>query len=156
MSTFFELTALETLTLFTGSVPGNGNTNGALFSPIQDVNGTGPSISTGSWFGLANTWGASALLTGTLTGSLSEGHWWGIDISWGTYLIPTESIDRNDPTSNMFVSPDQGVAPGAWDPFPIPVPPPPPPLPPRDLTRYRKAYSFGRNQPVRIRLVRGT
>jgi hypothetical protein len=150
MSVFYELFALEENVFYTGS-----------FSPPADHAGNGglnvmpgQSMQTGSWYGLANTWGATNTLSTNLSSSLMPGHWWGIDVSWGTYHIPTESIDRNDVISNAFPHPDQGLAMGDWDPFPIPPPPPVPVLPPRDLTRYRKAYSSQRSQPVRIRLVR--
>jgi hypothetical protein len=138
-------------TLFTGSMYQQGDSAGAMVTaPLQGAN----NLQTGSWPGLGNTWGATALLTGTLTGSLSEGTWWGIDYSWGTYLIPTESFDRTDPTSNQFPFPDQGLGEGDWNPFPIPPSPPEPILPTRDLTRYKKSYSASRHQPVRIRLVK--
>lgn len=152
---FVDLTAAlgNGPTAFTGSQFPQGNSNSVAVTQALIPN---TSISTGSWPGLGNTWGASNLLTGTLVApnSLTEGHWWGIDISWGTYQIPTESIDRTDVTSNLNPFPDQGLAEGDWDPFPIPILPPVPVLPPRDLTRYRKAYSAQRHQPIRIRLVK--
>lgn len=152
MSIFYELTALELNLIFTGTMGApadRGQYGGFQIAYVQ-------SLQTGSWFGLDNTFGAYDMSTvmSSSNNSVGPGHWWGIDISWGTYLIPTESVDRNNTTSNAFPSLDQGLSPGDWDPFPIPVPPPPPALPPRDLTRYRKSYSFGRNQPVRIRLVK--
>lgn len=153
MSTFFELSALDTDTVFTGSLVFGGGTNGAV-PVVTDPSVQLSSLQTGSWLGLQNTFGAMTL--NTLSGSLTGGHWWGIDYSWGTYHIPSESYDRTDTTSNLFPYPDQGLSPGDWNPFPVPVAPPEPVLPPRDLTRYRKAYSSVRHQPVRVRLVRGT
>lgn len=151
MSVMLELLGLGVNSTYTGSVYWSAYTSGA--TPNQTEPGQVSSMSTGSWLGLDNTWGSTPL-NQNLTASLSEGIWGGIDYSWGTYHIPTESFDRSDVTSNAFPLVDQGISPGDWDPFPIPVPPPAPPLPPRDLTRYKKAYSFSRHQPVRIRLVK--
>lgn len=152
MSTFFELTTVEVNSTYTGSMWGNAHTLGAATTtPIVN-----DSFHTGSWFGLGNTWGAIVSSLSGSAPSFTEGRWWGIDYSWGTYHIPTESIDRTDTTSNTFPIVDQGLAAGDWNPFPLPEVPPSPTLPPRDLTRYKKAYSSSRHQPVRIRLVRGS
>jgi hypothetical protein len=152
VSTFFELTTLEVNSTYTGSMYASAHTLGT--APVAAI--TNDSLHTGSWFGLANTWGAIAAPSSSFAASLSEGIWHGIDYSWGTYHIPTESIDRSDVTSNMFPLVDQGVSIGDWNPFPVPEAPPAPVLPPRDLTRFKKAYSSSRHQPVRIRLVRGS
>jgi hypothetical protein len=160
MGYIVELTAIEVNCTYTGSWYPSANSETAAYDfPSNDSEG----FYTGSWWGLDNTWGATDATLNQISGSninsvsLQTGSWKdpaSPDHSWGVMLLPTESLDRNDVTSNQFPIVDQSVAAGAWDPFPIPVPPPTPTLPPRDLTRYRKAYSFGRNQPVRIRLVR--
>lgn len=69
------------------------------------------------------------------------------------YEIPIENHDRAT-TSDSEPIPLQGANTVEWDVFPTPAEIPLEPLHDRDLTRYHKAYSFTRPQPVRIRLIR--
>jgi len=128
----------------------NGNSYGST-SPATTTLPHG--ITTGSWYGLGNTWG-SVILSASLDQSFAKGDWKGIDYSYGTYLIPSESYDRFNVIDDEHPYVNQSIAPGLWDPFPIPSPPPEPVLPPRDMTRYRKTYSSQRHQVQRIRIVR--
>lgn len=57
-------------------------------------------------------------------------------------------------TSEENVAPLQGGNHVDINPFPTPDPAPRDPLPQRDATRYHKAYSFTRRQPVRVRIFR--
>jgi hypothetical protein len=157
-SVVFELTALEVNATFTGSMLSNGGTLGVGQNAFQF--GTN-SLSTGSWFGLDNTWGVSTTIvdaiSGSMTASLKPGIWASAqqpDHSWGVLNLVTESHDRFDVTSDQFPEVDQGVGPGEWNPFPIPPEEVPPELPQRDTTRFRKSYSSQRHQPKRIRLVK--
>lgn len=159
---FFDLAANMTSpdsVLFSGTLQQGSAMNGPLGATFVSNLSDSTAFQSASWQGNGNTWGASLfdvaqILSGSYTGSLATGHWWGIDTSWATYQLLSESRDRTDVFSNLVTEIDQGIGPGDWNPFPIPLNPVAPELPPRDLTRYRKAYSFGRNQPVRIRLVR--
>lgn len=155
----FELTALEVSSVFTGSLLPASHT---LNIPQPNIFQAGTnSMSTGSWFGLNNTWGVSTTIidaiSSSMTASIKPGFWASAQnpyISWGINVLPTESIDRTDTVDDAHPLVGQSVGPGEWDPFPIPEAPPAPTLPQRDVTRYRKTYSSQRHQVQRIRIVR--
>jgi len=131
---------------YTGSWYPYANTAGAT------ANVTVPSTMTGSWSGLANTWGGN-VVTSSL--STSTGSWQGNAYSWGVTTTVNENHDRFTVTGPGSPNVDQGIGPGAWDPFPIPETPAEAPLPVRDVTRFRKSYSSQRMQPRSIRVRRG-
>ncbi len=144
MGTFTDLTS--TTSLYTGSWYPYANTAGA------SANVTVPSVMTGSWGGLANTWGGSVVTSSLAT---PTGSWQGNAYSWGMTTTVTESHDRFTVTGQGAPNVDQGIGPGAWDPFPIPEAAAEEPPPVRDVTRFRKSYSSQRMQPRPIRIRRG-
>lgn len=74
--------------------------------------------------------------------------------SSGIYEVPTEDHNKSRMTSDNPMA-NQSVSTVEWNFFPIPEPSVEAPTgKPRDLTRYQKAYSFTRQQPVRIRVIR--
>ncbi len=161
MGTMYEMTTLELNCTFTGSMYSYGGA-GANFLPSVTLPPDGhQTLETGSWEGCGNTWGISTTVIDTLSASMSQsiemGTWQSAtqpDHSWGVLALPTESINRSVSISDTSPSVNQSIGPGDWNPFPIPPSSVGPALPPRDLTRYRKAYSSQRLQPNRIRLVR--
>jgi len=136
----------------TGSMYPCGDTFGAGFLDLGS-----DTLTTASWFGNNNMWFSSDVINdstfiGGFTGSLVGGTWWGIENSCANFLLPYENTDRFTLTSDKNPSVNQGNAMVDWDPFPVP-----PRIYPRfhvrDATRFRKSYSFGRNLPVRYRLI---
>lgn len=146
MGKIVELTAAETNTFITGAWYPNAIANG-----MTVVSYSLSSWQTGSWGGLANTWGADS---SSLTSSLESGKWGGLANTWGATSISSESIDRTTETSSQNPSPNQGVGAGDWDAFPALPVEVEAPLPQRDVTRFRKSYSSQRSQPKRVRLIR--
>ena len=144
MASVHDLTTLDCLSLFTGSAQPNGNSAGAAtVTPA-------PASMTGSWGGLANTWGVVGLSpAGPATGS-----WGGVAYSNGTRLLVTESYDRTRVIGDGVPSTNQSIGPGAWNPFPVPAVPAPVVMHERDARRFRKAYSSQRMQPRKIRIVK--
>ena len=161
MGTVFELTTLEVNCMFTGALYPYGGSGTDFVPQVVLPVASEQTINTGSWEGCGNTWGITTSIIDTLSSSMSQSIEMGIwasatepDHSWGVLALPTESIDRSNTTSDLNPSINQSMGPGDWNPFPIPPSVAAPSLPPRDLTRYRKAYSSQRLQPNRIRLVR--
>lgn len=150
MGNVYELTSLGPTT-FTGSVYANANSAGTTY--VASISSSSL-LSTGSWYGLANTWGGFDMST-TLTGSTTTGSWGGVAYSQGVSTIASESYDRFSTIANGTPSVNQGVGPGAWNPFPAPEAPPAGSQATRDVTRYRKTYSSQRMQPRPVRIVRG-
>ena len=73
----------------------------------------------------------------------------------GVVEMPTEDHAASPSLLDPVANPLQGANTLEWDVFPTPaVVEPTLPSGQRDLTRYHKAYSFSRGQPVRIRLIR--
>lgn len=135
---------------YTGSLYSAAN-NGAG----EDVAISSNSISTGSWGGLGNSWGASSDdLSGSLSNTMQTGVWGGLATTWGAVTIVTESTDRTQLIDSTHPNPSQGLALGEWDPFPIPPLDEEIQLPERDTTRFRKSYSSQRNTPQRLRLIK--
>lgn len=149
----FELGELNVSTYYTGSVYMPMHLGAA---PSQGAIGTG--VGTGSWQGLAATWGvddeAVNLLASSSGGVVNLGTWNGIAYSYALNTTPTESIDRFSLTNDANPSINQSVGIGEWDPFPLPPEPPEPPTKIRDITRYVKTYSSQRLQVQRIRYTR--
>lgn len=69
------------------------------------------------------------------------------------YEIPSEEKNHNE-TSSDNPTPAEVTSNFEWNHFPIPDVATPDATSPRDLTRYKKAYSFTRQQPVRVRFFR--
>jgi hypothetical protein len=159
MSVMYEITGLENNPTLTGSLLASANSFGASQNYYDQTKTN--SISTGSWIGLANTWGTSTQVVTAISASGNPGDdlglWSGAahpNTTWGLAFPLTESIERFKTITDATPEIDQGVGPGEWDPFPIPEPPVEPELPQRDVTRFKKSYSSQRMQPKRIRLVR--
>ena len=111
---------------------------------------------TGSYLGNANDWslldvtqamtdaGSRGLYTGSYPGNANAG---------AMYLVPYDDHNKSLITADNPNS-DQGGVLVDWNFFVQPTTPAPITGKARDLTRFKKAYSFTRNQPVRIRLIR--
>lgn len=132
---------------------------GSRYTYANTAGGTTVSTSaaalTGSWSGLANTWGGFDMRTILSASQAPTGSWQGNAYSWGMTTTVTESNDRFTVTGQGAPNVDQGIGPGAWSPFPTPEVPAEEPPPVRDVTRYRKSYSSQRMQPRPIRIRRG-
>lgn len=119
-------------------------------------NNTHPSgLITGSYPGNANSFDNSTLDefflqdTGILTGSyLGDAN-----SQNQPYEIPEENHTTNIISSDN-PSTNEGMTEVDWNPFPTTPVEVEIETKPRDLTRYRKGYSFTRQQPVRIRIYR--
>ncbi len=104
---------------------------------------------TGSWPGNVNMWGNRVIASG----GTNTGSWPGNNNNWDLYSVPVDN-HSTDVISNNQVNATQSSILVEWNHFPFPPPVPEPPQKVRDLTRFQKAYSFQRQQPVRIRLYR--
>ena len=139
--------------------------NSQEFTPYFSANGqavfdqttleTLQGIYTGSWQGNANNWdlyqtpiSGSAANVGIYTGS-----WPGNANNWDLYQIPYDDHGKSVITSETNQA-TQGDVTVDWNFFPFPPEEEEEPMRVRDLTRFQKAYSFTRHQPVRIRLFR--
>jgi hypothetical protein len=111
------------------------------------------SASQGNFLGSATNYGAVLIVLSDPVSSMT-GSWFGSDATWGTTGPPLENHDKLHETSDEFPNVSEGINVGDYNPFPAVVVPDEPPTKVRDLTRFKKAYSFSRNQPVRIRLIR--
>lgn len=83
-------------------------------------------------------------------------YWQGSMTQMGMVNMALPEAHNHDPISTLD-NPQNSLEGGntvEWDIFPIVPTVPAPPGRDRDLTRYHKAYSFTRPQPVRIRLFR--
>lgn len=129
--------------VYTGSWPGNVNTWD--YKEVLTTQG----FYTGSWLGNVNSWDQYQV---TFSGT-NKGLWPGNANNWDTYQVPDDSHDKSV-ISNDSVNATQGAGSVEWNHFPFPPEEPEPVLKVRDLTRFQKAYSFTRQQPVRIRLYR--
>ena len=107
----------------------------------------------GAWSGAGFNYGALVVLTGTES-SFQLGNWYGADNNWGANGASLENHVKDQVTSDSNPNGNEGINMGDYNPFPIPEPPLDPPEKIRDATRFRKGYSFARNQPVRIRVFR--
>lgn len=111
----------------------------------------------GNWPGSATTYGAQVVLgnpdTGTTIGFFS-GSWFGSDTTWGVNGPTLENHDKTQVPSDSAPNVSEGVNVGEYNPFPIPEVPPDAIQHIRDATRFQKAYSFSRHQPVRIRVFK--
>jgi len=115
----------------------------AIFSASSGI------IST-PWSGSANTWGTNDML---MSSSMTFGAFLGVADSAGSfYQLPetrnSEQISILNPES------DQSITLVDWNFFLLPIQPTVIATTSRDATRYQKSYSFGRKQPVRIRVFR--
>lgn len=106
----------------------------------------------GSWPGSALNYGAMVVFTGSE--ALQSGSWFGSDQTWGVNGASHENHDVANTTDDEFPNVGEGINVGEYNPFPIPPAEPEEPQKIRDATRFQKAYSFTRNQPVRIRVFR--
>lgn len=133
--------------------------NGGEVTPYFSANGqalldlttfeTLQGVYTGSWPGNANNWDlADVSSRGTYTGS-----WPGNANNWDLYQVPYDDHNKSVQTADNPNS-DQGAVTIDWNFFPFPPEEEEEPMRVRDLTRFQKAYSFTRHQPVRIRLFR--
>jgi hypothetical protein len=82
------------------------------------------------------SWQGDAIQLGIVRSSLSEMH-------------NHDQISLDNPSNSL-----EGGNTVEWDVFPIVPITPSPIVQDRDMTRYHKAYSFTRSQPVRIRLIK--
>lgn len=133
--------------------PSTGWTGYAANQDIFDVSTTlgSGSIELVSWPGNMNDQGIDA--TSDLISGTNVGAWPGNSNGSTVYTIPTDEhndsvISADNPESN------QSAALIEWNHFPFPAATPAPATKPRDMSRFQKAYSFTRQQPVRIRLFR--
>lgn len=142
-----DTTPTQTLQgLYTGSWPGNVNTWDTL-----EISGT-QGLYTGSWPGNVNNWD---LIDVSVSGT-NLGSWPGNVNNWDLYQVPYDDHRKDVITNNGedVINATQGGVTVEWNFFPFPPAEPEPPQKARDLTRFQKAYSFTRQQPVRIRLYR--
>lgn len=128
--------------VYTGSWPGNVNTWNYL-----EINTGG--FQTGSWPGNINTWNQYQVLE---SGS-NMGSYPGNNNNWDIYQVPVDA-HNTDVIDNDKVNATQSSVLVEWNHFPFPPPETALPKDVRDMTRFKKAYSFQRQQPVRIRLYR--
>lgn len=112
--------------------------------------------SMGYWWGTALNYGALVVLTNPdqEADSLQSGSWFGSDASWGTNGSPLENHDTTQLFTDDTPRVVEGINVGEYNPFPIPPEEPEEPQRIRDATRFQKAYSFSRHQPVRIRVFK--
>src|SRR5574342_193467 len=109
----------------------------------------------GFWPGSASNYGAFLVLTtipGVDPAPLMSGSWFGSDSNWAANGASLESHDKSAFPSDDHVRLYEGINEGEYNPFPIPPEEPEIPQRDRDATRFQKAYSFSRHQPVRIRV----
>lgn len=124
---------------------------------IYEVSGTIESIlddltqTQGTWFGTALNYG---MLEITTDAEWTSGSWLGADSTWGTNGAPLENHDTTLLFSDDNPRVVEGINLGEYNPFPYPETPPEEPQRLRDATRFQKAYSFSRHQPVRIRVYK--
>lgn len=126
-----------------------------IVSGVASMDDQSPVI--GAWFGSALTYGAQMVLTNPddgITHGFVSGSWFGSDASWGVNGPTLENHDKTQVTSDSAPNIEQGINVGEYNPFPIPAVPPDAIQHIRDATRFQKAYSFSRNQPVRIRVFK--
>lgn len=123
--------------------------NGKL-GPVCDyvVSSSTPDIML-HWSGSAQGSGIYEFGSGSVLQALNQGTALRYDVSES----PQENHDRSQ-TSDTDPNVLQGANTIEWDVFPSVEAEVPLPERERDLTRYHKAYSFTRVQPVRIRLIR--
>lgn len=162
MALVFDLTA--TFAAF-DDPPVSGSFNNQGLASSQDImeivsgvaNMTDQSPVLGSWFGTALTYGAQIVLTNPddpTTHGFFSGSWFGSDASWGVNGPTLENHDKTQFPSDSAPNVEEGINVGEYNPFPIPEVPPPAVQQIRDATRFQKAYSFSRHQPVRIRVFK--
>ena len=146
MGNIIDLTS--TTSLYTGSWYPYANTAGSTF-----VNTMQPEL-TGSWGGLASTWGAVEVLAAASASLQASGSWKGVAYSLATTVLASASFDRDTTTKVGSANVNQSLGQAGWDPFPIPTVEPEEPPAQRDVTRFRKSYSSQRMQPRPVILRR--
>lgn len=107
---------------------------------------------TGSWPGLVLNYGALVVFTGSE--ALLSGSWFGSNQTRGVNGASHENHDVANTTDDEFPNVGEGINIGEYNPPPVLLAEPEEPQKIRDATRYKKSYSFTRNQPVRIRVFR--
>lgn len=107
----------------------------------------------GNWPGSGFNYGAMVVLTSN-SSTFQSGSWFGAANNWASNGSPLENHRKDQITSDSNPNSNEGVNSGDYNPFPIPEPLPEEPEKVRDATRFKKAYSFSRHQPVRIRIFR--
>lgn len=144
---------MTVLVLNDANQPNSGTFYPVATSGIFATHDSGKYGHTGSWGGLANTWGGDSTASGSYENSVTTGSWYGLDNTYGVSQVLSETYDRSVISDENPVA-NQSIGSGEWDFFPIPESPPEPELPERDTTRYRKSYSSQRHQPRRIRYIK--
>ena len=107
----------------------------------------------GTWGGSALTYGAQVVFTSDVE-TVQTGSWFGSDATWGVNGPNFENHDKTHTVSDLYPSVSEGANVGEYNHFPIPEEPPEPAEKIRDATRFQKAYSFSRHQPVRVRIFK--
>ena len=105
---------------------------------------------TGSFLGDATSFGfiETPDIPATMSGSYFVN-----SINSDFYEIPAGEKNHNETSSDNPTPAEIGTN-FEWNHFPIPEVVTPEATSPRDLTRFKKAYSFTRQQPVRVRIYR--
>lgn len=111
-------------------------------------------IQSGSFLGTPATAGIFDVTVSNSSATMLSGSFGVTPQSHDIYVIADEDHNKSRMTSDNPMA-NQSVSNVQWNFFPIPEVVPEPPLgKDRDLTRYQKAYSFSRHQPVKIRVIR--
>lgn len=148
------------------SISGSFSFGTAATQDIQDLSGSvgswdplmvDQSPVLGFWPGAANNYGAFEVLTtipGVDPAPFMSGSWLGSNANWAANGAPLEVHDKSDVPNDEHTRLYEGINEGEYNPFPIPAGPPEELQRIRDATRFQKAYSFHRHQPVRIRVFK--
>lgn len=128
----------------------DGDLSGSIVPYFDDL-----SQITVTWMGSATNYGAQVVQTyDDGESAYISGSWFGSANQWGANGASLENHDKSQVVSDSAPNIGEGINVGEYNPFPIPAVPPEDPLKERDATRYGKAYSHRRDQPVRIRIYR--